>query len=147
MAKTNFTKVEEALSEGLRKITVNNLLDTADAISGKKATVSASQDVSAQKKLLITLQHDLKQLHKQMPGIYAEINIPQTKLKEFLSHSEQISLEDWEKIKKAKKKCDELKEKHSKLDSLPQDADLISKERRKHINKRFNINEKWLPLK
>jgi len=142
MTKTNFTKVEEALNEGLRKMTASHLLEMADS-SAKTGGVTSNPFQAAIKRLIALLKHDLKQLEKQDPDFYQNLGLKKPGLKKLLSDPEHLTPEDWESIKQIKEKIDQYKQKTP----APADEQIIQKERRKHINKRFNINEKWLPLK
>lgn len=145
MAKTNFTKVEEILDEGLRKITVEHLLDLTDKPDGarQKKFESSSSRINVVSMLL----KDLKQLQKQGKEPYEKLGIKKNFLKKFIDHPEVITPEEWKTIQGIKTKLDvfkkELAEKHPQVS----DDDVIAQQRRRHITKRFNINEKWVPLK
>lgn len=144
MAKTNYTKVEGALDEGLRKITVNKLLDIADEVEGTKDK-EAEAKTTLEMQLLTALHQELKHLHKQGKDPYKKLGINKKEIKNFIEKAETLTTEDWAKIKELKGKIDEFRKELDKLSQVS-DADLVDQERRKHINKRFNTNEKWLPL-
>lgn len=153
MAKTNYTKVEEVLNEGLRKIKVNQLLEEADAAAAvggsqeMQEREGAPTDETGRTHLIATLKHDLKQLHKQKHDPYEKLGLKKSELNKFLDNQEALTPQDWEMIKQLRKRIDEFKEELAKNLPSTTDDDLIKQARRKHINKRFNVNEKWLPLK
>jgi hypothetical protein len=141
MAKTNFTKVEEVLTEGMRKIEVDRLLDIADRNMGKDLPQSAPKVTTFHLKRLSTVYHDLVNLDKQGKNPYVNLNINKEEIKKFVDNPKTLSPQDWEKIKEIKNKIEGFKSKEKK------DEDLIEKERKSQTNKRFNVNDKWIPLK
>ena len=146
MAKTNFTKVEEALVEGLRKLTISQLIEMADAASKEGKAIPAAKTLEAiQKALLSAIKRDLQKLHKQDPQIYTKIGIKKADIKNFAEKT--LTTEEWESIKQIKNKLDNYKKEISDKNPLDSDDQIIENERVKHVNKRFNVNEKWLPLK
>lgn len=151
MAKTNYTKVEEALTEGLRKLTISQLIEMADAASKSKtdtAPVETPARLDAiQKALVSALKRDLERLHKQDTNVYEKIGVKKKEIKKFIDNPNTLTPEEWESIKQIKDKIDIYKKELTS--SLPKVSDdqIVEGERVKHINKRFNINEKWLPLK
>lgn len=151
MAKTNFTKVEEALAEGLRKISVNKLLDSADqagaAAQPDKAIKSPEKGAStAEGQLLAAVHVELKHLQKLGHDPYTKLDIDRKELKKFLDNPAALSLEDWEGIKKIKAKIEAFRKELEKLPHIT-DEELVKQEMKKHKTKRFNINEKWVPLR
>lgn len=150
MAKTNFTKVEEALAEGLRKITVTKLLEEADEASAGKedSAVHAKehQDREAAHALILTLQFDLKELSKKAKDVYTKLGIKKKELKKMIDDSESLTPQDWEKLKKLRSQIDDFKKDMTKNHPQSTDDTLIEQERYKHLNKRFNVKDKWIPL-
>lgn len=158
MPKTNFTKVEEALVEGLRKITVNHLLELADLAAAVDARPKEPQTpdnlISKEDKqlkqarlhLINSLNKDLKDLKKHDTELYSKVQFKRKDLKKFLEHPDSLSPEEWDKIKKVKEQVESFKQELVKGLPVSTDEDLVEKERKKHVNKRFNTNEKWLPL-
>jgi hypothetical protein len=63
-----------------------------------------------------------------------------------LENPAALSAEEWQKVKEIHQKVMEYKK--ELLQKLPPltDEQLVAAERKKHINKRYNINERWLPL-
>ena len=140
MAKTNFTKVEEALRDGLDKMLKEKLLEEADAAQGKSPS---QQHVANQ--LVAKIRHEFKFLKKQDKGIFEKIGIEEKALKELLSKS--LSLSDWATLQDILKKIEAYRLELEKAIPKLNDEQLIEQQSKKHINKRFNIRDDWLPLK
>lgn len=148
MAKTNFTKVEEILDEGLRKITVHHLYDLADKASKNDKIPSEAETQSAKRlHTLSTLLKDIKILRKKGFDPQEKWGIKTKDLKNYIENPETINDEAWNKITGIKTKVDECKKSLAEGKVEKKDEDLINEQRRRHVTKRFNINEKWLPLK
>lgn len=151
MAKTNYTKVEEMLNEGLRKMSVEHLLDMADTATQAKSNATiekAAKPLSAeQSRLMSVLQHDLSHLHKQGNKPYEKLGIKKKYLKQLIENPQGLTPEEWATVKRLKDQLEEFKKDLAM--SLPNSSDeeLVEKERKSHKTKRFNINKNWLPLK
>lgn len=142
MAKTNFTKAEEALSEALQKISCSALLREADAAQG--SAISTDEELKERIKISQGLIRTLRRLHRNDREIYKKVGVKKRDLEGLLENPGKLSKEDWELVLQAKVKADEF------LKLLPEksasDEQLVERERHKHINKRFNVSDKWLPL-
>jgi hypothetical protein len=143
MGKTNFTKVEELLDQNLRKISVTHLLDEADKAKGLASSPKKTQEL--QKQLITSIKRDLSGMKKNAE-MYDKIGIKHKDLKRLIEHPETLSAEEWESLSQIHKKIaafkEELKEKLPKIDN----ESLVESQRKKHLTKRFNVNDKWLPL-
>ena len=148
MGKTNFTKVEEALVAGLQQMTVAQLIEMADTANIKTPPTSAETTklLTIQKTLLLALQLNINRLGKKDPDVYQKIGITKKKFKKFVQFPSELSSEDWKLIKETQDKLDLYMEEFIKNSPLCTNEQIIEQERVKHINKRFNVNEKWLPL-
>jgi hypothetical protein len=140
MAKTNFTKAEEALAQALEQMKVQELLSRADKAAGKPTHISKERGPIAQ-----ALQRELKKLHQIDKDIYKKLGTKRKDLEKLLAAADQLSKEDWANIVHFKEQVDAF------IKQLPQNTEsnekIVEEERRKHINKRFNVSDKWLPLK
>jgi hypothetical protein len=145
MAKTNYTKVEEALDEGLRQLTKDKLHTLADSISTISAEGIEKVDIANRKKLIAALKFELNWMAKQDTALHQKLGLKKSEIKRLLETKEKLTSDDFEKIKQIKTKIDELKKELAEKSPVSDDQ-LIEKERTKHINKRFNTNDKWLPL-
>ena len=65
-----------------------------------------------------------------------------------LGEFKKVSVKDWERMKTFKEQIEALRGEYfgNETSTNVEDEAQIEKERRKHINKRFNIREGWLPL-
>lgn len=146
MAKTNYSKVEDALNQELFKMNIQHLFDLADEPLKKNVASNLTSSDQARANALSALQRELKQLHKQDKLLYKKLHLDKAQLQDYFKNPSKISPQEWEKIKQVKDKLlafkRELKEKLPKVS----DEELIATQRIKHVNKRFNINERWLPL-
>lgn len=140
MAKTNFKKVEESLDQGLRQIEIERLLDITDG-------VATAEQVSLRGQLLAFLQIELKSMLHKGHNLYQKFNIDKGELKKYAEDPMSLKAEDLEKLKKYKEQIDQFRVELAKSEPTVSDEDVVDAERRKHINKRFNTNEKWLPLR
>lgn len=151
MVKTNYTKVDGILENQLRRMTVEH--DLKENIESVKENANEPPDPNAsaidkvQQRLIAALKRDLQKLHlANHREMYASLDMKKSDLKKKIESPEKLTPEEWETIKQIKAKIDkyrsELKEK------LPQQSDdaIVEAQRNKHVNKRFNVNEKWLPL-
>lgn len=154
MTKINFTKAEEILTERLRNITVNGLLEEADSATIQRNPSSSPDLVQTQKKqnaarsqIIGILKRDLEFLHKHGQSLYEKLKIKKSHLGKFIENPETLTEKEWVRIKEIKTHVEEAKKLFT--ESLPKtsDEDLINQQRKRHLKKRFNINEKWLPLK
>lgn len=144
MAKTNFRKVEEALREGLEKIKVKKLLDEADQAGGKVSEKELEPE--GQYKVLLVLKEELLFLAKRDPGVYKKVKTSKKTLKTLLSHGMKLTPEEWKKVQKIKGRVDVYRKELAEKRAEESDENLIEQERHKHIYKRFDVSEKWLPL-
>ncbi len=145
MAKTNFTKVENAFDDEMRKNMRDDLLKEADRASGspskENVEVVRQKRIAAERKILILgLQHDVKNIDQDV--FEDKININRYDLEDLLKKGIDLTDKDIEELKNFKKRIDKYK---SELEGF--DEKLVEDERKKHINKRFNVKDKWLPLK
>lgn len=141
MAKANYTKVEGALNEGLLKIGVSRLLDITEA-----AILGYADQGRPLGQLLAALHYELKALKHQGIDPYEKLGIDKKDLKRFSDNPDSLTPEDLQKIKQLKEKIEAFKKELEAKSPPASDEDVVNTERRKHINKRFNVNEKWLPL-
>lgn len=150
MGKTDFTKVEEALAAGLRKMEVDKLLSIADENAkekpeGKKQTGTKLSPEQSQ--LVAILKFELKQMDLSYDEICGKLKVDKKELKRLLKDTEALVAADWDKINQLKEKLSTLKSEQEQKSSKPTDDALIEQQRKKQKTKRFNVNDKWLPLK
>lgn len=138
MAKTNFTKVEEALRDGLDKMIKEKLLEEADAAQGKIPFKQHALD-----ELVAKIRHEFHFLRKQDPDLLTKMGLDEKVLKELLSSSNTLSKKD---IQDILHKIEAYRQDLEKKNPKATDEQLIEVQKKKHITKRFNIRDDWLPL-
>ena len=144
MAKTNFTKVEEVLTEGLLKIERDRLLQIADETSGK--TKIESKDILEQKTLFKTIKYHLKYLKKLKINPFEKSTYNKKEIKDLLKIETLLEEKDFKKLQSFNDSLETYKKQEEPMKKEALDEALIEQMRLKQINKRFNINENWLPL-
>lgn len=150
MKKADYTKVEQQLEEGLRKIKVRKLLRYADvsaAMGGSAAKeLSVAQRQEIIKAFLKNLQVEVTDLKKKDASVFEKLEIDTAELKKYFENPSQLTGEDWEKVKTIRQKVAQYKKNLRKQLGNPNDEEIIEKQRKKQKIRRFNINEKWVPL-
>ena len=142
MAKTNFTKVEEALRDGIDKMIKEKLLEEADAAQGKAPTKQHSKD-----QLLAKIRQEFKYLYKQDKDVFKKLGIDEKILKELLLTAKSLTQSDLNILQEVLNRFDLYKKEMAKKNPSATDDQIIEEEKKKHINKRFNVRDDWLPLK
>ena len=142
MAKTDFTKAETSIADALEKMKVQELLDGADAPTGK-----TNPSVTRERTPLIhALQRDLRRIYLHDPNIYKKLHIKRSNLNKLLETASTLNEEEWQKLVTFKSKVAD-----AYVSQMPPETStneqLVEAQRKKHINKRFNVSDKWLPLK
>lgn len=155
MSKTNFTKVEEALTEGLRRIQLDKLLVEADEARAKgNATTPAeekgppSQELEARRHKAQILRVNLKWLNTKDPDLYGKLGVKKEDVNKFLARVDVFNEKECEIFRVLLERTEKVKADFAARDGVNKgDDDLIAQQRKKHITKRFNVQDKWLPLK
>lgn len=146
MPKVNFTKVENAFDKALKKLFIDHLSELA-AIANVIQDPQANLSNKSIADIISRFQKELKKLKKKDPKLYEKLNLSSEEEKRFALPSEEFIQADWLRLKSLKLRIDELKHELYGQEVLDAEYDKqVSKERRRHINKRFNIREGWLPL-
>lgn len=140
MAKTNYNRVEDALKKGLEKIKVETLLEETE--SHKTSDKSKKERKLSPKQMLLLLKQDLKQIEKTEPKIYETLGIERKRIATLLKDPSQIGEKEAEEIRALYEKSRPLKE---KLVDKPSE-EILAAEIDRHIYKRHNVKEKWIPL-
>lgn len=150
MAKVNFKKVEDEFDKGVQKLFIDNLAELAtiaNLTQDPKSRLS-SQEIE---EIIIRFRKELEKLKKQNVQLYEMLNLTQAEEERFAIPSHEFMQQDWLRLKDLKLRIDELKrELHGKESTTPENVEanesIVTKERQRHINKRFNVRDDWLPL-
>jgi hypothetical protein len=146
MAKMNFTKAEKAFDNAIQKLAIDNLSDLASiasAIQDPTLTVKSPKI----KEVIERFHKELKKLKKSDPKIYEKLHLsPEDEIR-FSISPEEFEQIDWLRLKSLKEKIDLLKKELYGDEVLDNENEKqVLKERKRHINKRHNIREGWVPL-
>lgn len=146
MAKTNYNKVEEAIEKGMHSIQVDHLLRLADAAQGKK-TDNEEKRTLTPKQTMIIINSELKWMYKQDNEIYKVLKIKRKRIEELLklvnTPNVQLKSEDLAEIESIKNGVELLKKTRFNPES---EEKLLDQEIERHVYKRHNLRETWLPL-
>lgn len=149
MKKTNFKKVEKALEDGLIKMTSDRLLDEAKTKSpiNPKDSVQDLPSREVSHTVMQNIYKELKKMHKEDESAYKKIGFHRQNLKKLIENPDLLTPADWIKIKQVQDRISQYKQELAKLLPFQSDDDLMEEQRAKNATKRFNVNDKWLPLK
>jgi hypothetical protein len=158
MAKKNFSKVENLLESGLEKMKADQWGKVADIAQRvprpemrkyiESASTAATKTILDRTAVLHSIRRSLKEFRDPKHNFFEVIGIKEDDLQALISKNPgDFTPDDGNLLQELRLKIAAFKADY--LEKRPDLADdsLVAKERRKHINKRFNINEKWLPLK
>lgn len=147
MGKTNFTKVEEALAEGLLKMSVKQFLSLADTASKKNTSTGESKPAEdLQRKLIASLKIEISYLYKKDHSLFEKLPFKASTYKKFIEDPTKLTAEEWEGVKQLKILLEAYKKNEASKTPPASDEELVENERVKSVNKRFNVRDKWLPL-
>ncbi|WP_068467837.1 hypothetical protein [Candidatus Protochlamydia phocaeensis] len=144
--KVDFQKVENILSDTLQKIFIDHLSELA-AI----ANLINEPETTLTKKMIDEIvsrfQTELKRLQEKDKKLYQKLELSAEDEQRFNLPAQQFTQDDWQRLKLFKERIDDLKrELLGEKAHNAQDEKRIEQERRRHVYKRFNIREGWLPL-
>lgn len=150
--KIDYHKIEEALDEGLRQISIRNLLTIADLEAALGTSNIKIKDLTpSQKKAILTsvvknLEVDLLILKKKDPHIFEKLDLNRVEMRDYFKHPGELSLDQLENIKKIRKKVDIYKRDLKAQRANLKDEEIVKSERKKQKTRRHNTNETWVPL-
>lgn len=146
MPKVNFSKVERSFDRALQKLLIDNLSELAsiaNVINDPQTHISSK----VIEEIIIKFQKELKKMKKKDPILFKKLRLSTEEEERFHLPISDYIQEDWLRLKLLKLRIDELKRELYGQDSIEEKNEKqVVKERRRHINKRFNIREGWLPL-
>jgi hypothetical protein len=144
--KINYSQVEGAFDRSLQKLAIDNLSELASiasAIQNPDAQISGK----AVEEIISRFQKELKRLKKGDPKLYEKLSLSPEDEEKLGQKASQFVHQDWLRIKELKLAIDELKKELYGEEALSaEDEAQVKKERKRHLNKRFNIRDGWLPL-
>lgn len=148
MGKVEFSKIEEALTDVLRQAYIQRLAELAvlaHLVRGEENRF----DLQKRLDIFCYFQEELHKLKKKDPRLYKALNVSQ-EIEELLL-SQQPSPPNqthWLALQSLQSNLEELKKQlQGTTPNITADQETqIEQERKKHIYKRFNVKEGWLPL-
>lgn len=145
MSKVNFTKVDQALDEASHQLfidslaelsTIANMLQNPDRKIGKN-----------EEEIIIRFQNELKRIKKEDFSLFEKLSLTAEEEDRMLRPISEYVKEDWAQLKSLRERIDELrKQVTGKLELNEANDEIVEKEKKRHINKRHNVREGWLPL-
>ena len=144
MAKTNFSKVEESLQQGMNKLAIKKIVDSTDSKVAEKQVAEESR--LNKKKICIYLIGELKRLSKSDKSIYSKLGTNMANAKKLLENPKKLTDEEWKFVLKLKAKIEAYKVAFSANIKELSNEEFVEKEREEQANSRFNIQKKWLPI-
>lgn len=144
MGKTNFTKVEESLKKGMDNLAIKKIVDSTDSKSKEKKVEEEAR--LNRKKIAIYLIGELKRLHKGDEKLYVKLGTNLPNAKKLLEHPQKLSDTEWKTVLKLKDKLEAYKKAYAKAIKEFNIEEIVEKERDKQADRRFNIQDKWLPI-
>lgn len=149
MAKTNYNKVEDAFDKGVFHLKVDNLLRLADEAQGVVKKEENEGQVHTPKQMMMLIELDLKRMFKEEPNVYKLLNIKRKRVEELIKLVNTPGV----KTKLKKEELDEISQIRERIDILKKtrytptnNEAQIEEEMGRHVYKRHNLREKWLPL-
>lgn len=146
MSKTNFSKVEKSLEEGMIRMKSQSLLKEADEAAGNKENEAKVPPKEVCNAVLTNLEKELKKLRKADEESYKKLELPKLDLKKLITTPSLLTPQDWKEVKEIKERLNLYKKELASRLPQESDQDLIDLERSRHVNKRFNVSKKWIPL-
>lgn len=143
MSKSNYSKVEEALNQGLHRWRVQELFEATEQLS--EDAVNAKKQDAATKRQIARIQTAMRTLKKVGHDPYLSCQIDKTSWKK-LSQSTSFTPEARREIEDIDKRLGDYKRQLEEGQEALTDQEQVEWQRQKQINSRFNINDKWLPL-
>lgn len=146
MPKINFGKVEEQLVAGLRKMQVQKLLEEAKQAQerGQLAALPAEEPkAKAEPVAVVADKQATKQKLQSAVKSNLERLLKKADNKPLVENPGEVNAEEWQSLKKMSK---ELKEEEKAASEPDKNEALLAEQQKRSLNKRFNVQEKWLPL-
>jgi hypothetical protein len=158
MGKLDWTKVEQLISKGLRKIKKEKLLKEADEATRRRLANISPKSVSKEeiftgipeKKALIpmfkALKRDLMDFKKEHPATYEEIKSTGLRIKNLEEHLEAFSNDDWQALIVIRQSLRQARIDLAGGSALEADNSRVTKELEqleKQGKFRFGTNKKW----
>jgi hypothetical protein len=144
MAKVNYQKVEEQLAAGLRKMQVQRLLEQAKEAQEKGGNTPQAEEPQAKAEPVAVVADKQASKQKLQTAVKSNLErlLKKADDKPLVENPGEVNTEEWQSLKKMSK---ELKTEEKEPEAEKNEA-LLAQQKKRSVNKRFNVQEKWLPL-
>lgn len=147
MAKINFTKAEQRFEKALKKLQIDHLSELAalaDVIESPEVNL-ASKGIE---EIIARFQRELEKLKKEDLKLYERLNLSSEDALYLAKPPKEFIQNDWLQLKALKLRIDELKHEIYGQEQIHAEYEKqVAQERHRHVNKRINVKDGWLPLK
>lgn len=139
MAKTNYSKVEELLAQSQERLKIQGWLDMTKE-------ESSPEELNPKAYLVASLRFGLDLLPAGDKAFYSDLGLRRAEILKLIRKPESLEEKDWGLVKEIQEKLRLYLE--GIAEQLPQlsNEELIESERVKHITRRFDTRDRWLPL-
>ncbi|MBT3393534.1 MAG: hypothetical protein HN411_00275 [Waddliaceae bacterium] len=162
MAKTNYGEMEKSISRTLKKYKRDELLVQADEaqkeLKSKKKNETRRKEATTKKERVQATKEEVKEKafdaikkklsmlnNRSKRVLFEKLNLNKEELKKYISDHNKLSREDWKMIKQIQKQISTYSENIENFEQEFNDK-IINSEKNKHVNKRLNVRDNWLPL-
>lgn len=141
MTKVDFNKAEDAFDKALQKMFIDHLAKLVAAVD-EVQNYQAAPSNQTMEEMIGRFQKELLKIKQEDPKLYEKLNLSPEEEQRFTLPAGTFSSEDWVHIRNLKLRIDQLKQElHAEYEKQ------VALERRRHVNKRHNIRDGWLPLR
>lgn len=146
-SKVHFSKVERAFSEALLKLHAERLGELAVIADMIHAPGEHSLSPSAER-VICTFQEQLLRMKQEDHALYIRLGLSTEQEARLSASPPTFGPEEWRLLHDLKVRLYELqRELRGQEGPTDRCEDHIVAERRRHVYKRFNVREHWLPLR
>ncbi len=156
MPRNNYEKVDQAMEAGLLKMKAERWIKESEKVSEVKkspenlrSTREKLAEVTEQRRkehrlIAAAIQHDVDRLFLKDKHLYTALGTFHEEFIDLIAAAESMDESKWKRLMEIKESLEAYKKIH--LHKPVSNESLVELERKKHINKRHNVKDNWLPL-
>lgn len=141
MSKTNFTKVEQALAEGMSRIERSKLDAQVQNVPDTDVALLKEQRLKQH-----ALKTSLDWLWKRDKELFTKLQTDPAVAQRLVEAKELLSTDDKQLLASLFTHAQEIKDALEKETGIESNDSLVEQQRQQHITRRFNVDDRWLPL-
>ena len=145
MSKVNFSKVDQAFDEASQSLFIDSLAELstiASMLQNPDRKIGEKEEA-----IILRFQNELKRIKKEDFSLFEKLNITAEEESRLLRPISEYAKEEWAQLKYLRERIDELKKQITGKSEVNEANDkIVEKEKKRHINKRHNVRDGWLPL-